>query len=436
MTAGLVVYEHDALFAADDDPPVGGAIVPRRVFTWLEARCLHDEDSPVRWLRLTRRCGRRAIQVTNHVGLIRTSCGYQIEVLPKIGKAMPVDQARDLLVGMLSCLGDFRHILADEASLAATRMPLHDVFIRHFLDATQALIRRGLRGGYVTRTGQLSCLRGKLLISDQIRRHSVRRDRFTAEFDDFEHDRPENRLLHTALRRVLDLCHCEELRRRARELRFVFADIPESPDIAGDLRLVRRERDMQHYERPLAWARLLLLGWNPLTGTGEHRAPSLLFPMEALFEAFVAHHLARQLSPGYRLRPQPRSHHLIDHLDRPWFQLRPDLVVAEGTDGGDQVVLDTKWKLIDAQRGNSQDKYLLSQGDLYQLHAYGHRYLKARGDVVLIYPKTDAFPDPLAPFHFHEQPDMRLWVLPFCLKTRALLLPEDSRLRRAFIVVG
>ncbi|MCE5360429.1 5-methylcytosine restriction system specificity protein McrC [Candidatus Igneacidithiobacillus taiwanensis] len=34
---------------------------------------------------------------------------------------------------------------------------------------------------------------------------------------------------------------------------------------------------------------------SPLTGAGAHRAPSLLFPMEAVFEAFVAKHLARQL---------------------------------------------------------------------------------------------------------------------------------------------
>jgi 5-methylcytosine-specific restriction enzyme subunit McrC len=38
----------------------------------------------------------------------------------------------------------------------------------------------------------------------------------------------------------------------------------------------------------LAWARLILDEESPLTGTGDHSAPSLLFPMEAVFEAFVA----------------------------------------------------------------------------------------------------------------------------------------------------
>ena len=43
---------------------------------------------------------------------------------------------------------------------------------------------------------------------------------------------------------------------------------------------------MAHYDAALAWARLILDDESPLTGAGGHRAPSLLFPMEAVFEAF------------------------------------------------------------------------------------------------------------------------------------------------------
>ena len=61
--------------------------VPAEVFDWLEAQCLRTgATGDAAWLKLTQRRGRRAIQVTSYVGVIRAPNGYQIEVLPKVGK--------------------------------------------------------------------------------------------------------------------------------------------------------------------------------------------------------------------------------------------------------------------------------------------------------------------------------------------------------------
>jgi 5-methylcytosine-specific restriction enzyme subunit McrC len=48
------------------------------------------------------------------------------------------------------------------------------------------------------------------------------------------------------------------------------------------------------------------------------------------------------------------------------------------------------------------------------------------GDVVLIHPKTDGFEGPLPVFNFLKCPDLRLWELPFCLKTLKLLILADA----------
>lgn len=76
--------------------------------------------------------------------------------------------------------------------------------------------------------------------------------------------------------------------------------------------------------------------------------------------------------------------------------------------------------------------YYRSQADFYQLQAYGQSYLDGVGDVVLIYPKTDNFSDPLPVFAFPKTEGLRLWVVPFCLKTRQLLLPPDAPFAMAF----
>lgn len=90
------------------------------------------------------------------------------------------------------------------------------------------------------------------------------------------------------------------------------------------------------------------------------------------------------------------------------------------------MVLDTKWKLLDAGRKNGTEKYGLSQADFYQLQAYGLSYLNGVGDVVLVYPKTSTFQQPLPVFTLPKTPDLQLWVVPFCLDSKSLVYPANA----------
>jgi 5-methylcytosine-specific restriction enzyme subunit McrC len=83
---------------------------------------------------------------------------------------------------------------------------------------------------------------------------------------------------------------------------------------------------------------------------------------------------------------------------------------------------------VDGFSPTGADKYGLDQGDFYQLHAYGQSYLDGEGDVVLIYPRTDAFHQALPVFDFPKSKGLRLWVLPFCLEERVLVLPQCGSL--------
>lgn len=426
---GITIYEFDALTVAGAN--VAGAEglypVPDGVYGWLEDRCLRAAvEGEAVWLRLGQRHGRRVVQVTSFVGVIRAPGGFQIEVLPKVGKAIgsgPVE-ARQLLIEMLCCLQAFRHVQTDSAKISAVRMPLLEVFIAEFLRTVELVVKRGLRSNYSGRQDNLFALRGKLLVAPHLRQNLHRADRFFTEHDEFSPDRPENRLLHAALRRVLTLSAAQANQQLARELQFVFADVPASARPRIDFQRVRLDRGMGYYADALAWARLILDEASPLTGSGRHGAPSLLFPMEAVFEAFVAKHLARQLARSATLKTQVRSHHLVRHLEQNWFRLKPDLLIRKAD--RDALVLDTKWKLLEGFKANGTEKYGLSQSDFYQLHAYGQSYLDGRGDVVLIYPKTANFDQPLPVFEFPKSPALRLWVLPFCLRSRRLDVPADA----------
>ena len=430
---GKTIYEFGALVSQDSGAEESEELrkVPLSVFDWLQVQALAaTEKGTHAWLRITQKSGQLAIQVTSFVGVIRAPDGYQIEVLPKVGKLNEGGdvQARQLLIEMLRCLGGFRHIQTDSAKLAATRMPLLEVFIEAFLASVEQLVKRGLRSGYSALQDNMFALRGKLQMSEHLRQNLCRRDRFFAEFDEFSPDRAENRLLHAALRQVLSWTGSQTNQRLARELCFVFTDVPISERPSVDLLQVRLDRGMAHYSDALAWARLILEHESPLIGTGGHRSPSLLFPMEAVFEAFVAKHLKRQISLPFHLKPQVKTFSLVRHLEQNWFRLKPDFLVKNSD--SNCLVLDTKWKLLDIKKkSNGTDKYGLSQADFYQLYAYGQSYLGGDGDIVLVYPKTEAFSQALPVFEFPKSDGLRLWVLPFCLHDRVLILPPSGACR-------
>lgn len=352
---GLSIYEFDVLVAESAKVPTQDGVhaVPDAIYQWLEEECQHlVEGEGATWLRWSRRGGARAVQVTSFAGVIQAP-GYHIEVLPKIGKALDGGHgaARGLLLDMLVCLETFRHVKTHQARVLAARMPMLEVFIAEFLDSVRQLIRHGIRSDYREVEGNLYALRGRLLISSHLRYNLCRPDRFYTAHDEFVVDRAENRLIRSALGHVVSMSREHENIRLGRELLFAFDAIPASSDTALDFQRVRLDRGMEAYHDTLDWCALILTSKSPLAAAGSNRATSLLFPMEVLFESLVAAHIPRQLAAGMRLQTQARSKSLVRHAKQDWFQLRPDLVVHSGVDTA--LVLDTKWKLVDASQGTA-----------------------------------------------------------------------------------
>jgi len=232
-------------------------------------------------------------------------------------------------------------------------------------------------------------------------------------------------LIHSSLDKVLRLSKSAENQKIARELFFAFSEIPQSENIKKDLENWSQTRDMVHYRPLRPWCELILTNQTPFALPDKWEGFSMLFPMEILFERYVAISLRRQLTSQFHLREQSTKCSLAKHKDEKWFQLRPDLTIE--SQGKLIHVLDTKWKLISEKTDSKREKYGLSQADFYQLFAYSHKYLQGEGDIYLIYPSNDDFSEPLPPF-FLDDPDdkIRLFVVPFDMKKSEVDFPEEG----------
>ncbi len=379
--------------------------------------------------------GRPSIQAQSYAGVIRTPDGTDIEILPKVmylsESEDKVENARAFLVKMLSCVPDMELIDPGPAGLRLRHLPLLEFFISQLLRAVSHVVHRGIRHDYTASAESELFIRGRILFSEHIRRNLSRQHLCHNEHDQFLPDCAENRLLRTALNVVQDLTRSSHNQQLARELSFCFDEVPTCLDITADLEGCRRDPSMSHYRRALAWAALILKQMRPSPTTGRREIQSVLFAMEELFEYYVYKKLRKKYhQPGssIRVRKQLRTCFLAKHRDRSMFLLKPDLSLERY--GAPIRILDTKWKILDSLGPDAQrKKYDISQQDVYQLFAYGRKYLRDQpGKIVcLIYPKTSKFPAPLPDFEIES--DLRLHILPFDIERGELLELDALTLR-------
>ena len=71
---------------------------------------------------------------------------------------------------------------------------------------------------------------------------------------------------------------------------------------------------MKNYELAISWCRVFLKGESFTSYSGTEVAYALLFPMEVLFESYVAANLKKIVDPQkFSVSTQDRGYHLFDN---------------------------------------------------------------------------------------------------------------------------
>lgn len=407
MKFSIVVREYARLTTYPVEPSLDRATVSKSAFDYLCRLASQFRAGGAQLLEIE---GNQWLRLDNFVGILETPCGTTLEILPKhVDAEGSKEEARALLARMIQAALDLPARQVGSADLALFSSPLSE-WVRHqFLRTLEHLIKRGMKFDYLRVEEEQRHLRGQLDLVRQLRQAPDRSHYFHSRHEVFSLNFPENRLIKTALARVANSTQDPRNWRLSHELLQILAEVPTSHSVSLDFKAWRGGRLMAHYAYILPWCQLVLGQHLPLAVRGDWHGMSLLFPMEKLFERFVAATLRRDMPKAVRLKAQSHETHLCQHEGKGFFQLRPDLMLEWD---GQRVILDAKWKRLNANA--REKKYGITQSDFYQIFAYGHKYINAsqlHKELILIYPKTPAFSVPLPPFTF--APGMTLWVLPF-----------------------
>ena len=362
--------------------------------------------------------GRKRIKLDQYVGIIETLCGTRIEILPKhivVGDDQKIEDVvqmeRRLLQAMLSTALHINYREAGEASLNKFVQPLHEWIIRQFLKCFECLVQRGLRFDYNRVQEEQKFLRGQLQHARHMRQPPSQRHIFPIEHDVYEVNRPENRLIRTALEVVCKRTKDASNWKLAQELRLMTGEISKSHNIQHDFRQWQSGRLLALYEQIKPWTELILGEYMPVSTHGVARGMSLLFPMEKLFEVYVGRKIQKSL-PNWNVSLQKQDRYMCEQDGRSMFKLKPDIFMQHKTEQNIKV-LDTKWKLLDQLDRSA--RFGMKDSDVQQMFAYSAYYLDLAHEVVMIYPARKGIFDQALPVMHFKHGHSRLRVIPFDL---------------------
>ena len=325
------------------------------------------------------------INIKNYVGLIQMSNGFQVQMLPKISfddDDSGNEKTKRIFLKMLKSMKDFPSKVFNDASLRVDRMNLYEIFINMYLQEVRQLVKHGIKSSYIQQEDNLRFYKGKLLINDHIKANMAHGERFFVAYDEFHPNRPENRLVKSTLLKLQKITTSAENSKEIRQLLTAFEMVEPSTNYEKDFAKVSMDRSTKDYEMLMPWSKVFLLNKSFTTFSGSVTSRALLFPMERVYESYVAQEMRKVFAPdGWRVSSQDTGYYLFMEPRRQ-FALRPDIVMKRGER---TIILDTKWKsLFD----NDQKNYGISTGDMYQMYAYSKKY--ETPEIWLLYPENKA----------------------------------------------
>ncbi|MER6432634.1 restriction endonuclease [Streptomyces sp900105245] len=219
-------------------------------------------------------------------------------------------------------------------------------------------LRQGLLQGYRVTEDSALVVRGRIREAEQIRRRFGASPPVEVTYDEYTADIAENRLLRSAVDRLLRLPGVpRDVRRRLLHQRGRLAEV--TVVVRGQpLPEWRPTRLNSRYHTALRLARVVLENASVEHIQGGLRINGFMFDMNKLFEDFVTVALREALRGSGRSSRLQDAHHLDEAAA---VRMRPDFVLY-GADGAPAAVVDAKYKT--EKRGG------FPETDLYQMLAY------------------------------------------------------------------
>ncbi|MFH1562656.1 MAG: hypothetical protein ABIF11_04450 [Nitrospirota bacterium] len=340
--------------------------------------------------------GWKEIEATSYVGVIRCR-NKTIQILPKLDfkengmedkDKQKKQTATQNLLFLLSYTKKLTIKESEIASLTSKRDSFFEVLIYLFAKNLDELLKKGIHRRYEVVEEKTGFLKGKWLITKQLRHHPISKHYFLVAYDEFTEDNLLNQILKFTIQCLLTVSESEGNKRLLRQLAFIFSDVSDKMISSNDCKKFTFTRLIDAYKPVFNLAKLFICDSSIQLSVGKVETFSLLFDMNKLFEEFIAEFIKKERildNTDYNeceIITQKRGEYLVyKNGIEGAFHLQPDILfVSRNNDKECKLIIDTKYKRLETEKDVTSE-------DMYQMFAYSQRHNCPK--VILLYPQWE-----------------------------------------------
>ena len=338
----------------------------------------------------------------NFVGTIVLD-DIQIEILPKIPLVENNIEAEKIrFLEILQSIDYFKEKIFSNSKIEIIDTSILELFIHLFIEEVEKIVKKGLIYKYVDKNENLNVFKGKLDINSHIKYNFSHKERFFMKFDEFSVNSLENIIIKLTIQKLKKISINPKNKENLNKIGYYFENISILESSIENLKYLTFDGMNVYYRNAIQWAKIFLNNQSSsIFSTNNGEMPSILFPMETIFENYIANKLVNIIQEkSYNqltIKIQDNSCSIFSSIslnnikvDNNILRIRPDIVI-KNKNTKEIFILDTKWKILN----KLDDKFKISTEDIYQMLAYVKTYNDRNKNnytckkAYLIYPATN-----------------------------------------------
>lgn len=247
-------------------------------------------------------------------------------------------------------------------------------------------IKRGLGRTYIEQTEPLSCLRGKIDVTESIKQQTLIKQQLVCTYDEFSENTYMNQILKTSMELLLRYDIPKTRKKELRNLLLYFKDVT-----TLDIHIInwsfRFNRNNQSYQMLMSVCYLLIKGLLQTTADGTVKLMQFIDEqrMCRLYEKFILEYY-RKHYPQIKTSASQIGWALDDGISTMLPTMQSDIMLSYGDK---TLIIDAKYYSHTIQV--QYDVNTLHSNNLYQIFTYVKNKAVSGGDVsgMLLYARTD-----------------------------------------------
>lgn len=274
---------------------------------------------------------------------------------------------------------------------------IYNLLSKIYINGVNSLIKRGFSRYYILENESSSIIKGKINVSESIKKQTIHRANMICQYDDFSQNIKLNQIVKTTINMLIKAPQLDlNLKNKLIKLRLAFTDIDEvrlSREIFASLRY---NKNNYHYRMLVNISQLLYQGL--ITNEEEDNIQFADFvrdsQMAKLFEKFILNFYKMHLDEKVYTVHSPKINWNLDgEVSEEEISLLPEMrtdIVIENKMTNTQLIIDTKYYVKTLVTSNWGDIEKVRTGHLYQILAYVDNS-KFEGDIkgLLLYPTVE-----------------------------------------------